>query len=276
MAEVLGHQRAGKERRNVCKGSRASCGCRDVPQWVPICGRLEDCTAPSSFKGCLYICWVGAEGRRKADLLRPLAWSSEAEPWGRCSHHPACGVLDFPGGDSGPVPWGIHAQKAAWPATLWDWMDGKGHQRHSVLLEELPVKKRRYCQAGGGPKGGLPWPLYTPAAKLNPTFRPEGGTTHMMRPWGTLAGIGGCLHAGVKYWKAESQEHLTGGQLEGGDLGPPPTLRPELEHFLEMSMTGQGTRGRHGYPLELLIKNYELWLEWQAHQLDTPHWWEET
>ena len=38
--------------------------------------------------------------------------------------------------------------------------------------------------------------------------------------------------------------------------------------------TSQSTRDRWGYPPELLIKNYELWLEWLAHQLDMPYWWE--
>ena len=37
-------------------------------------------------------------------------------------------------------------------------------------------------------------------------------------------------------------------------------------------MTYQDTGDRMGYPPELLIKNYEMWLDWQAHQLDTPHW----
>ena len=63
--------------------------------------------------------------------------------------------------------------------------------------------------------------------------------------------------------------------MEEGDLGPLPTLRPELEHFLEMPTTSSGTHSRQGYLPELSIKNYELWLEWQVHQLDTPHWWEE-
>ena len=40
-------------------------------------------------------------------------------------------------------------------------------------------------------------------------------------------------------------------------------------------MTCQGTIDRPGYPPEPSIKNYELWLGWQAHQLYTPHWWEE-
>ena len=88
-------------------------------------------------------------------------------------------------------------------------------------------------------------------------FKPEEGTPSDKRP------------------QTEHQEHLTRGQLEEGDLGPLPTLRPELEHFLETSMTGWGTRGRWGHPPEPSIKNYDLWLEWQACQLDIPHWWEE-
>ena len=30
-----------------------------------------------------------------------------------------------------------------------------------------------------------------------------------------------------------------------------------------------------GYPPELSIRNIEVWLDWWAHQLDTPHWWVE-
>ena len=60
-----------------------------------------------------------------------------------------------------------------------------------------------------------------------------------------------------------------------GDLGPLPTLRPELEHFLEMCTTSWDTRDRQGFPLEPSIKDCEQWLKWWAHQFDTPHWWEE-
>ena len=63
--------------------------------------------------------------------------------------------------------------------------------------------------------------------------------------------------------------------MEEGDLGPLPTLRPEFKHFLEMPMTGWGTSDRQDCLLEPSIKNYELWMEWWIHQLDTPHWWEE-
>ena len=75
--------------------------------------------------------------------------------------------------------------------------------------------------------------------------------------------------------QTEPQEHLTRGHLEEGDVGPFPTLRPELEHLLEMPLTGWDTRGRWGYPPEPSIKNYELWMGWWACQLDTPYWWEE-
>ena len=75
--------------------------------------------------------------------------------------------------------------------------------------------------------------------------------------------------------QTEPQDHLARGKLEEGNLGPLPTLRLELGHFLEMPMTGWGTRGREGYPPEQSITNYDLWLGWWACQLDTPHWWEE-
>ena len=42
-----------------------------------------------------------------------------------------------------------------------------------------------------------------------------------------------------------------------------------------MPTTDQDMRGRQDYLPELLIKNYDMWLGWQACQLNTPHWWEE-
>ena len=68
---------------------------------------------------------------------------------------------------------------------------------------------------------------------------------------------------------------VTRGEVEEGDLGPPPTLRLEFECFLEMPTTDQGTRDRQSFLPEPSIRNYEKWLEWWACQLDTPHWWEE-
>ena len=74
----------------------------------------------------------------------------------------------------------------------------------------------------------------------------------------------------------EPQGQATGGgKVEESDLGPPPTLGPELEHFLEMPTTVWGARDKQGSLPEPSIDNYKMWLEWQAHQLDTPNWWEE-
>ena len=74
--------------------------------------------------------------------------------------------------------------------------------------------------------------------------------------------------------QTEPRDHLTRGQLEEDNLGPLPTLSPELEHFLDTPMTGWGMRGRWDYLPGPLIKNYDLWLGWWAHQLGTSHWWE--
>ena len=61
-----------------------------------------------------------------------------------------------------------------------------------------------------------------------------------------------------------------GGDVEESDLGPPPTLMPELEHFQETPTTTWGASDRQGSLLEPLINNYEMWLDWWACQVDTP------
>ena len=63
--------------------------------------------------------------------------------------------------------------------------------------------------------------------------------------------------------------------MEENDLGPPPTLGPDLECFLETPTTVWGARDRQGSLPEPSINNYEMWLEQQACQLDTPDWWKE-
>ena len=40
-------------------------------------------------------------------------------------------------------------------------------------------------------------------------------------------------------------------------------------------MTFQDMENRMGDLLEPSIGNYEVWLNWQAHHLDTSHWWRE-
>ena len=63
--------------------------------------------------------------------------------------------------------------------------------------------------------------------------------------------------------------------MEEGDLGPLPTLRLELEHFLRCPPLAKAPGIGQSFLPEPSIRNYEKWLEWQAYQLDTPHWWEE-
>ena len=57
--------------------------------------------------------------------------------------------------------------------------------------------------------------------------------------------------------------------------GPLPIWRLETVCPQEMPTTYPDIENRMGYPPEPSIKNYEMWLDWQVHQLDTPHWWAE-
>ena len=67
----------------------------------------------------------------------------------------------------------------------------------------------------------------------------------------------------------------TSGELEEYDLGPLSTLEPELESFLEVPTPTWGAGDRCDLQLEPSIEYYEVWLEWQAHQVNTPDWWGE-
>ena len=210
MAEVLGCQRVGKERRNVCKGSRVSYGCRDVPGWVPTVGGWRTTLPHHPSRDVCTCCWVRMERSRKADLLRSLARSSKAEPWGGCSCHPACGVLDFLGGDLDlfhevymlkrlPSCHSCMGQKGwkrppetfcpPWGATygggevLLSWRRTKGGLPCSNSMAQLP----HWILLSDPRKGLLTW------------WSPLGGQG------GTPVGIGGCLHAGVKHWKTEQR-----------------------------------------------------------------------
>ena len=66
-----------------------------------------------------------------------------------------------------------------------------------------------------------------------------------------------------------------GGEVEESNLGPLPALEPELECFLEAPTPIWGTGDRWGLLPEPSIKNYEVWLEWQACQVNIPDWWRE-
>ena len=73
----------------------------------------------------------------------------------------------------------------------------------------------------------------------------------------------------------EPQGHLTQAWVERGEEDPIPTWRPEMLHPQEMSTTHAATKNRMVIQPESLIKNYKVWLTWQACFLDTPHWWTE-
>ena len=64
-------------------------------------------------------------------------------------------------------------------------------------------------------------------------------------------------------------------QLEGSNGVPQPVQRQEMVHPQEIPTVYPDIGSRMGYPSEPSIKNYEMWLDWQAYQLDTPHWWVE-
>ena len=69
--------------------------------------------------------------------------------------------------------------------------------------------------------------------------------------------------------------HSFGIQLEGSDGVPLPIWRQEIVHPWEIPTAYPDIGSRMGYLPEPSIRNYEMWLDWQSHQLDTPHWWAE-
>ena len=64
-------------------------------------------------------------------------------------------------------------------------------------------------------------------------------------------------------------------KAEECDLGPSPTLEPDLEHFLGKPAVAQGAEGGYKLSQEPPVENFKLWLEWRGCQLDMPDWWEE-
>ena len=48
-----------------------------------------------------------------------------------------------------------------------------------------------------------------------------------------------------------------------------------MVHPWEIPTAYPDIRSRMGYLPEPSIKNYKMWLDWQAHQLDTGSWWAE-
>ena len=69
--------------------------------------------------------------------------------------------------------------------------------------------------------------------------------------------------------------HSFGMHLEETSLVPPPTQSWEAVHPWEMPTAYSDVRGGRDYLPEPSIRNIEVWLDWQAHQIDMPHWWAE-
>ena len=124
-----------------------------IPGWVPTEGGWST-TPPHHPSSNVCAChWDG--GRKKQKGWSTKADSMAFQGWTLRQMFPpsSLGVSNFPEGDLGPLPWGIHAQKAAQPTTMHAQIDGEGHQRNPVFPVEPPMKERRYCWAGGGPRG---------------------------------------------------------------------------------------------------------------------------
>ena len=68
-------------------------------------------------------------------------------------------------------------------------------------------------------------------------------------------------------------------ELMQWDLGPLPTLDPDLESFLGKHVLSQGADRESDLPPDTLpepsLKNYAKWVEWHGCYLDMPDWWEE-
>ena len=62
--------------------------------------------------------------------------------------------------------------------------------------------------------------------------------------------------------------------LEESNGVPPSAQRQETVHPPEMPIAYPDIGGG-GYPPEPSIRNIKVWLDWQASQLDMPHWWVE-
>ena len=86
-----------------------------------------------------------------------------------------------------------------------------------------------------------------PEIELDPSERPYRG------PWGHSFGI----------------------HPEDNNGIPPFTQRQETVLPLEMPIAYLDVGGRGNYLPQPSIRNIEVWLNWQACQLDMPHWWVE-
>ena len=71
------------------------------------------------------------------------------------------------------------------------------------------------------------------------------------------------------------QGHSFRTHLEGSDGVPPPIWRQETVHPQKIPTAYPDVGSGRGYLPKPSIRNYEVWLDWQACQLDMLHWWVE-
>ena len=69
--------------------------------------------------------------------------------------------------------------------------------------------------------------------------------------------------------------HSFGTHFEGSDGVPLPVQRQEMVCPWEIPTAYPDIGSGMGYLPEPSISNYKMWLDWQACQLYTPHWWAE-
>ena len=94
-------------------------------------------------------------------------------------------------------------------------------------------------------------------------------------------------------WRAQHGRHLSAGgsflnpegggsqqeQAGRGDLGPLPSLDPDLEYFLGEHTSLQGAEERRSLQQDLQPEpppeDYCKWIEWYGQYVDMPTWWQE-
>ena len=122
----------------------------------------------------------------------------------------------------------------------------RGHQwRHTKILASRDCQKDsrgRWTQSPS-PSPTRPW--------KHVTFQ----DTDLSSKEGPL--MRQCMGQSPNRWKAEEC-----------DLGPPPTLGPELEYFLGELTVTQEADGGCDLSQEPFVENYESWLEWRGCQLN--------
>ena len=182
MAEVLGCQRACKERWDVCMRSRALHACRDVSRWVPMVGGWGTASPHHPSRDVCACCWVGLEGRQKgwSTTVAGMVFQGWTLRWmfllsslwdirlterrsGASSMRCTCSRGFLSHCPAGPNGWKRPPEIFCPP-----W--GATYEGGEILLS--------WKRTNGGPL----WPFCGPATTLNLILGPKGGMTYMIKP----------------------------------------------------------------------------------------------